>query len=84
MRGPHILIHAFLYFIYLFINYVNVNHGRVLLVLEKLIKMHFIAVDFYKLQKRKKTLSATPYFGKGDLRKIESGSRVRLLIGKVQ
>ena len=54
MRGPHILIHAFLYFIYLFINYVNVNHGRVLLVLEKLIKMHFIAVDFYKLQKRKK------------------------------
>ena len=33
---------------------------------------------------RKKTLNATPYFGKGDLRKTGSGSRVRLLIGKVR
>ena len=33
---------------------------------------------------RKKTLSATPSFGKGDLRKTGSGSRVRLLIGKVR
>ena len=32
---------------------------------------------------RKKTLSATLYFGKGDLRKTGSGSGVRLLIGKV-
>ena len=33
---------------------------------------------------RKKTLSVTPYFGKGDLRKTGSGSGVRLLIGKVR
>ena len=33
---------------------------------------------------RKKTLSETPYFGKGDLRKTGSGSGVRLLIEKVR
>ena len=33
---------------------------------------------------RKKTLSVTPYFRKGGLWKTESGSRVRLLIGKVR
>ena len=32
---------------------------------------------------RKKTLSVTPYFGKGGLWKTGSGSGVRLLIGKV-
>ena len=33
---------------------------------------------------RKKTLSATPYFGKGDLRKTGLGPGVKLLIGKVR
>ena len=33
---------------------------------------------------RKKTLSTTLYFGKGDLRKTGSGSGVRLLVGKVR
>ena len=33
---------------------------------------------------RKKTLSATPYFGKGDLRKTGSGSGVKLLTRKVR
>ena len=47
-------MHFLILFIYLFISYVNVNHGRVFLVLEKIIKMHFIAVDLYKLQKKKK------------------------------
>ena len=40
---------------------------------------------FKKVNKiRKKTLSVTPYFGKGSLWKTGSGSRVRLLIGKVR
>ena len=44
-----------------------------------------IFVLFLKGNKiRKKTLSATLYFGKGDLRKTESGSATRLLIGKVR
>ena len=37
-----------------------------------------------KQNKKEKTLSVTPYFGKGDLRKIGSGSGVRLLIGKIR
>ena len=37
-----------------------------------------------KQNKKEKTLSVTPYFGKGDLRKTGSGSGVRLLIGKVR
>ena len=44
-----------------------------------------IFVLFLKGNKiRKKTLSATPYFGKDDLRKTGSGSRVKLLIRKVR
>ena len=44
-----------------------------------------IFVLFLKGNKiRKKTLSVTPYFGKGDLRKTGSGSGVRLLIRKVR
>ena len=44
-------------------------------------------LDFYfkRVNKiRKKTLSVTPYFRKGGLRKIRSGSGIRLLIGKVR
>ena len=43
-----------------------------------------IFVLFLKGNKiRKKTLSASPYFGKGDLRKTGSGLGVKLLIEKV-
>ena len=35
-------------------------------------------------QNKKKTLSVTPYFGKGGLKKIRSGSGVGLLIEKVR
>ena len=46
---------------------------------------HLFLFYFKKVNKIiKKTLSATPYFEKGDLRKIGSGSKVRLLIGKVR
>ena len=47
-----------------------------------------IFVLFFKKKKvnkiRKKTLSATPYSGKGGLWKTGSGSGVKLLIGKVR
>ena len=33
---------------------------------------------------KKKTLSVTPYFGKGDLKKTGSGSGVKLLIENVR
>ena len=46
---------------------------------------HLFLFYFKRVNKiRKKTLSTTPYFEKGDLRKIGLGSRVRLLIGKVR
>ena len=46
---------------------------------------HLFLFLFKRVNKiRKKTLSATPYFGKGDLQETGSGPGVRLLIGKVR
>ena len=55
--------------------------------LGKMIRSRYLFL-FYFLKRinkiRKKTLSMTPHFEKGNLLKIGSSSRVRLLVGKVQ
>ena len=57
----------------------------ILLIKKNDLESPLIFVLFLKGNKiRKKTLSATPYFGKGGLWKTGSGSGVRLLIGKVR
>ena len=61
------------------------NHDLVKWVEENDLESPLIFVLFLRVNKiRKKTLSVTPYFGKGDLRKTGSGSGVRLLIRNVR
>ena len=78
--GPRILAHA------LPLDGELASYLKIIYFLENDLESPLIFVLFFKRVKkiRNKTLSVTPYFGKGGLWKTGSGSGVRLLIEKVR